>query len=156
MSVLVAYYSRTGHTRQVAEAIAKALQCDIEEILDTVNRAGPIGFLMAGRSAMSGGLTKLKPIRKDPASYDLVVIGTPVWAGHMSTPVRTYIAENKDKIKNAAFFVTEGSSGDEATLKEMEELSDKKAAATLVVMASDRTKGHVTDKVKAFTDKLKA
>ncbi len=156
MRVLVVYYSRTGHTKQVAGEIVKALQCDSEEILDTVNRRGPIGFLLSGRSAGSGGLTKLKPIQKDPAGYDLVVIGTPIWARHVSTPVRTYLAENKDKLKKVAFFVTEGSSGDEATFKEMEELSGKKPAAMLVVTAADRQKGDVAGKVKAFVDAIKA
>jgi flavodoxin len=156
MHVLVAYYSRTGHTKQVAEEIAKELKCDADEILDTVNRAGPIGFLMAGRQASTTTLTKLQPIRKDPANYDLVIVGTPVWARHVSTPVRTYIVENKDKLKKVAFFVTEGDKGDEQTIKEMEELSGKKAAGTLVVKVVDIKTGDYREMVKKFVQGLSA
>jgi flavodoxin len=156
MHVLVAYYSRTGHTKQVAAEIEKELRCDTDEIIDTVNRAGPIGFLMAGRQASTTTLTKLQPIRKDPANYDLVIVGTPVWASHVSTPARTYISENKDKFKKVAFFVTEGSSGDEATIKEMEELSGKKAARTLVVKVVDMKTGDYREMVKKFVQGLSA
>jgi len=48
---LVAFHSRTGNTRKVAEAMSNILESDIEEILDTKNRAGIFGFLMAGMDA---------------------------------------------------------------------------------------------------------
>lgn len=154
MQALVVYYSRTGNTRLVAGEIVKELKCDSEEILDTVNRAGPVGWLQSGRQAMSKELTKLQPIQKDPANYDLVIIGTPVWAANVSTPVRTYIAENKDKLKKVAFFITEGSKGEENTIKEMEALSGKKAAATLVVTVKEIKIGDYTEKLKRFVQSL--
>jgi len=52
MRALVVYYSRTGHTKKVGDGIAKELQCDSEELIDTVNRSGPIGWLNSGRQAM--------------------------------------------------------------------------------------------------------
>ena len=156
MQVLVVYYSRGGNTRKVAEDLSKELKCDIEEIQDTVNRSGPIGWLNSGRQASTKALTKLQPIKNDPSKYDLVIIGTPVWAAHVSTPVRTYISDNKDKLKKVAFLVTEGSSGDVATINDMEELSGKKAAGTLVVKVAEIKKGDYSDKVKKFAEAIKA
>jgi flavodoxin len=43
MKTLVVYYSRTGTTRKVAEAIAGILRCDIEEVVDTKKRSGILG-----------------------------------------------------------------------------------------------------------------
>lgn len=156
MQALVVYYSRGGNTRKVAEELSKELKCDIEEIQDTVNRSGPIGWLNSGRQASTKALTKLQPIKNDPAKYDLVIIGTPVWAAHVSTPVRTYITDNKDKLKKVAFLVTEGSRGDDTTVKDMEEISGKKAAGTLVVKVAEIKKGEYADKVKKFADSIKA
>lgn len=156
MQTLVVYYSRDGHTRKVAEELSKELRCDIEEIRDTVNRSGPIGWLNSGRQASTKALTKLQPIKNDPAKYDLVIIGTPVWAGHVSTPVRTYLSDNKDKLKKVAFLITEGSRGDETTIKDMEELSGKKAAGAIVVKVAEIKKGEYSDKVKKFADSIKA
>lgn len=156
MQALVVYYSRGGNTKKVAEELSKELKCDIEEIQDTVNRSGPIGWLNSGRQASSKALTKLQPIKNDPAKYDLVIIGTPVWAGHVSTPVRTYITDNKVKLKKVAFLITEGSSGDESTIKDMEELSGKNTACTLVVKVAEIKKGEYSDKVKKFAEGLSA
>ena len=143
MQALVVYYSRGGNTRKVAEELSKELQCDVEEILDTTNRSGPIGWLKSGRQASTKALTKLQPIKNDPWKYDLVIIGTPVWASHVSTPVRTYIADHKDKLKKVAFLVTEGNGGDEATVKEMEALSGKTSSGTLVVKDLRSGKGNI-------------
>jgi flavodoxin len=156
MQALVVYYSRTGHTRKVGEELARDLGCDAEEILDTANRAGPVGWLMSGREGSGRKLATLKPIKKDPASYDIVVIGTPVWAANMSSPVRTYITENKAKFRNVAFFCTEGSTGSEKTFAEMEEVTGKKPKATLTITTADLRSGSDANKVKQFAGDIKA
>ena len=155
MRALVVYYSRTGYTKKVAEELAKAMQCDAEEIIDTVNRKGPIGFMNSGRQAGNKSLTKLQPIAKDPSQYDLVIVGTPVWARHVSTPVRTYLAENKDRLKNVAWFCTEGSTGSEATFADMEEVAGKKPKATLTIVTADMKSGSYAEKAKQFAGSLK-
>jgi flavodoxin len=155
MQALVVYYSRSGNTKKVGDEIAGELKCDSEELLDTVNRSGPIGWLNSGRQASGKQLTKLKPIQKDPAKYDLVIIGTPVWARNVSTPVRTYLAENKDKLKNVAFFCTEGNTGDDVTFNNMEEACGKKPLGTLVVKVKDITTGSFADMAKKFAGEIK-
>jgi flavodoxin len=156
MQVLVVYYSRTGHTKKIGDDIAKELGCDTEEIIDTVNRSGPIGWLNSGRQAMNKELTRLKPIQKDPAGYDLVIVGTPIWSFDVSVPVRTYLTENKDKLKKVAFFCTEGNRGDDTAFKTMGELCDKKPAGTLAVMVKDISEGNYGDMVKKFVEVIKA
>ena len=96
--ILVVYYSRTGTTKTVAEAIRDALGCEIDEIEDTKGRSGLIGWLMAGKDAGSGSLTKISGVDEEPSQYDVVVMGSPTWNGHMSTPIRTYITDNKDRL----------------------------------------------------------
>ena len=73
-SPLVVYYSRTGNTRKLAKIIAEKLKADIEEIEDSTSRSGPLGWLRAGRDAGLKSLTKLKPLKKDPSNYDMVII----------------------------------------------------------------------------------
>jgi len=48
MKILVVFYSRTGATRTVAQKIADLVKGDLEEIKDTRNRAGILGFLRSG------------------------------------------------------------------------------------------------------------
>ncbi len=156
MQALVVYFSRTGHTKKIGDEIAKALPGDVEEIVDTENRAGPIGWLKSGREASGKKLAKIQPVKKDPANYDIVVIGTPIWASNMSSPVRTYLTENKAKFKNVAFFCTEGSKGAETAFAEMGEIAGKKPKATLTIAMADLKSGSDADKVKKFAGEIKA
>ena len=57
MKPLVVFYSRTGTTKKVGEALADLLQCDSEELIDTKKRKGPLGFLRSGRDATRNKLT---------------------------------------------------------------------------------------------------
>lgn len=156
MRTLVVYFSRTGNTRTVGNEIARELSCDVEEIIDTVNRAGPLGYINSGRQATMKELTKLQPLKKDPSQYELVVIGTPVWAATMSTPVRTFLVENKDKLKKVAFFATLGGVGADGTFNGMEELAGKKPEATFTVNTVDLKKGAYGDGLRKFVGSLRS
>ncbi|MGM5482771.1 MAG: flavodoxin family protein [Nanobdellota archaeon] len=123
MKVLVVWYSRTGITRKAGQAITKKLNADCEEIYDAVDRSGVSGSLKSGKDAIQKKTTSLKPLKKNPEDYDIVVIGTPVWAFTMCPAIRTYLKRFKGKIASAAFFCSMNSSGDKKTLQHMREIS---------------------------------
>jgi flavodoxin len=155
MKALIVYYSRTGITRTVAGLIAKEMKCAVEEIVDEKKRKGAIGYILSGREAMMKSLTTIMKPRYDPSKYDVVIIGTPVWAYKMSCAVRTYLTQNKGKIKKAAFFCTYGGSGEEATYKDMEELVGA-PVATLGLktreVLSDDLSGKIADFARNFKE----
>ena len=125
MKILVAYYSRTDKTRKVAEYIKKELGADIEEIVPVKGYGGKVGYARGCVDAPRGKTPEIKPTKYNPSDYDLVIIGTPVWCFTMASPVLTYIRENKDRFKEVAHFATAGSTGMDATLKDMESETKK-------------------------------
>ena len=151
---LVVYYSRTGMTRKVGEKIAAALQCDMEELIDTRNRSGAWGWLRGGGDATRSKQTAIRKIEKEPGVYDLVIIGTPVWAFTMTPAVRTYITEHWQCLKEVAFFCTMGGSGDARTFRKMEKLCGKKPAALLALKEQEVKAGAFDDRIKAFAAEL--
>lgn len=153
--ILVVYYSRTETTKKVAVKLGEKLGADLEEIRDIVDRKGVKGYLISGRDATLRKLTTLEKSEKNPADYDLVIIGTPIWSWNMSVPVRTYITENKDKFKEVAFFCTMGGSGDERAFGEMSEIIGKKPLATLTFKTVEVVKGLTEEKINEFVGKLK-
>ena len=155
MKALLVFYSRTGHTRTIAEELSKELQCDTDEIIDTVKRSGPGGYLTSGKQATKRELTKIEPAKKDPSQYDIVIIGTPVWALTMSTPVRTYLTENKGKLGKVAFFLTFSGFGAESTFHDLEDLCGKNATGTLAVNSTSIKEGTYRDGVKQFSGIIK-
>jgi len=110
MKILVAYYTRDGHTRQVAQRIAESFGADLDEVVDTKKRNSILGFLIAGYDATRGKTTEIL-FEKDPADYDLVIVGTPIWNGRVTPAIRTYLLTNREKIKKAAFFATYAAGG---------------------------------------------
>jgi flavodoxin len=155
MKILIAFYSRTGTTKKIAEAIASKKGADVEIIIDTVERGGAMGFLRSGRDAMKKKLTKLGPLKFEPDQYDLVIIGTPIWGWNMSVPVRTYVTEQKNKFKNVAFFCTMGGSGDETAFSEMENIIGKKPIVTLAIKTKDVATNNYSGSLEEFISKIR-
>ena len=120
MKVLVAYYSRTQTTEKVAELIKEGFHADIEQIKPVKGYGGPVGYARGGFESAREKTPKIEKTLNNPSDYDLTIIGTPVWAFTMASPILTYLRENKDKFNNVAFFTTAGSSGMESTLENME------------------------------------
>jgi flavodoxin len=154
MKSLVVFYSRTGTTKQIGEALAQLLGCDSEELVDTKKRSGPLGWLSAGRDATQKKLTTLAEIKHDPALYDLVILGTPVWAGTVSSAIRTYISANKSKFKRVAFFYTQGGTKHKQLFDEMEALCEQRPVDTLAVSQKEVKKGAYQDKLSQFAYRL--
>jgi len=157
---LVVFYSRTGITRKVANAIASALECELEELIDKTNRQGVKGYLAGGRDALKKSLTEIEAIKKNITDYEMIIIGTPVWAGMPAPAVRTFLSQNKDKIKKVAFFCTMGGSGNQKTIDELNKILGTQAsqatatATALTVLTREVVKDLHIDKVKEFARQL--
>ena len=154
MKKLIVFYSRTGTTKKIAELLEKKTGADLEEVQDTTSRSGAKGYLLSGRDATMRRLTKLESCAYDPADYDLVIIGTPIWSWNLSTPIRTYLEENKTKIKQVAFFCTMGGSGGERAARELEKIIGKKAQSFLALKTLEVVKADYGNKLEEFVAQL--
>jgi flavodoxin len=153
--ILVVYYSRTGTTKQVALTLAQVLGCDQEEIISIKNRQGFWGYLISGKEATLKQLAQIKPIVKNSAAYDLVIIGTPIWSFNVSSPVRTYLKNNQAHFKKVAFFCTMGGSDNGRTFKEMEKVIGMAPEARLSLITKEVANNQYAEKVKKFIVELK-
>jgi flavodoxin len=125
MKILVVYYSRTGRTRKIANQIKKRVNSKIDEIIDTKNRNGVLGWLSAGRDAGSKNRTEIKGLNHNPKDFDVVVIGSPTWNGTVSAPIRTYININRNDLRSVAFYSTGDADEDDALNEIKKLLGDK-------------------------------
>ncbi len=154
MNALVAFYSRTGNTKKVAEKLTMLANCDAEEIRDTKSRKGVLGWLSAGKTATRKELTTLERTSFDPAAYDVVVIGTPMWNHTVSTPIRTYLTQYKDSFRKVAFFCTHQHT-DDSPFEEMAAVCGKTPVATLLVHSKKDFEGDQYIKMaEEFVDKI--
>lgn len=113
MKILCVYYSRTGSTEKLMEEIAQELDCEIVKLTDGVDRSGVLGWLRSGMQAMARHVPQVeKPETKLPlGEYDLVILGTPVWAGRCSAPARSFLIQFGEELKDVAYVITRASDG---------------------------------------------
>lgn len=132
---LVAYYSMTGHTRQLAEEIRSRLGpgTDIEIIREPRERRGALGLLGAMVHAVARSAPALMPARFPPGAHDLLVLGGPIWVGRMAAPVRTYARSHGASAPRIALFCTQGGHGAATAFSEMERICGRTAVAALAV-----------------------
>jgi flavodoxin len=152
---LVVYYTRTGTAKFVAETIAAELGSDIEEIVDLKKRGGKLGYISAGRDSMSEKLTKIAPAKRVPADYDLIVIGTPIWAWRPTPAIRTYVKLNELSGKKVALFFTMDSNLKQAVEKTKALLPNVKFVGELALPKALENKEDTAKKIAQWCSAIK-
>jgi flavodoxin len=138
MDTLIVFYSRTGTTRGTARRLAASIGCDMEEIVESRSRRGVGGYVRSCIEAIRRRPSRwLTRTHRDPTSYDLVIIGTPVWAWSVSSPVRAWLMAHKDALPDLAFFCTCGGAGADRAFAQMRQLVGKPPKACMVLTAPD-------------------
>lgn len=108
---LIVFFSLTGNAEFIAETVAAKFRPGIKTELMDLNpekRCKKIGF----SSILRGGaevVFKCKPrinlSDADPGKYDLIIIGTPVWAGTFTPALRSFFSKVKLQGKKIALFI---------------------------------------------------
>jgi flavodoxin len=147
---LIVYYSRTGFTRRIAEEIRARCGGHVEAIEEVRSRLGIFGYLRSAREAIRKATIEIQPGKLRPGDFDLVILGTPVWAGHVSSPMRAYLTAHKGEFKQVALFCTLGGSGASNVLAEMAALCEHQPVATLAVTDADIKRGRYGSALTEF------
>ncbi len=148
MKALVVSYSNSGTTSIVAQRIAEGLGADIDVIEEikptprlvvggkTTSGAGG-AMARAALAALLGMATAIRPANREPSSYELVVIGSPVWVGSVTPAVRAYLKRHRRALPRVAFFCTAGDPTRGRALKQMKKLARQEPVATMAIKADD-------------------
>ena len=92
--VLVAYFSHSGNTREMARQIAEATNGDLFEIVPQSAYPAQYDAVMAQakREIGRGYRPALKGRLPDIGAYDVIFVGSPCWWGTVAPPVATFLA----------------------------------------------------------------
>lgn len=153
--ILVLYYSRTGLTRTIARQIANACGADLESIEDAGERSPARGYMRSAVEAALHVATPIRPARRVPSDYDVVVIGTPIWFRNVPGPVRSYLRRQRRQFRRVAFFCSHRGAGPAKVLRDLESLCGRPAVATLAVAGTEIAGQPYRDRLSEFTDALK-
>lgn len=112
-SVLIAYFSWSGNTKQLADMIQKEVGGDMFEIkpetpyTDNINELSGIALQEQRENARP----ELRNHIDDMSKYDIIFIGYPNWWSDMPMPVFTFLEEYDFSGKTIIPFSTYGESG---------------------------------------------
>ncbi len=132
-SCLVVCYSRSGLTARLGREIAASCGADFELIREARGRAGPLGFLRSVWESVRRQQPAILAAENRPADYALVILGAPVWAGQVASPMRSYILQHCQDFNRVALFCTMGGRGGDSALAEMAALCGKPPMAQVAV-----------------------
>ena len=131
MKSIIVYYSYSGNTRKVALVLAEYLREKTEvEIIDLKPQDESCSFLGQCRRAFFKQRAKIETANVDLSHYDLICLGSPVWAFAPAPAMNTYLdrcfgLENKKLV----LFTTYGSGvGNERCLNYMQDSLTRKGA----------------------------
>ena len=110
MKRLIVYYSLSGNTEEAARKIAAGLGADLLRL--ETEKAMPKSF--AAQIIVGGGqvamhyIPKLRPLEKDIAEYDEIVLGSPIWNSKGVPAVNAFLKDESAAAKVTALFFLSG------------------------------------------------
>ncbi|MFH1201497.1 MAG: flavodoxin [Candidatus Omnitrophota bacterium] len=131
MRAIIIYYSYSGNTKKVAEVLAEYLKQKGEvEIIGLEAQDESNNFFAQCRRAFWHKRASIAPIQNDLSGYDLICLGTPVWAFGPSPAMNAYLEQCFGLVgKDIILFTTYGSgTGNNRCLNYMQEALSKKGA----------------------------
>ncbi len=155
MKTAVVYYSRTHTTEDIAKDIDLELDADVLQVKSSLYPLGFTGYVRAIFHALNESMQPIETDHWDLTQYDLVIVGSPVWGAHMSSPIRSFLMQYASQIKDVAYYVTCGGSGADAAIAKMIELGQKRPVATMKITSADITDETFERKISAFTEEIR-
>ena len=150
MNALVVCYSWTGNTARIGKAIASGLGCDMEEIREARPRSGRLGRIRCGLDSLLQRKPRLKPMASQLLTYDLVILGCPVWSRKMASPMRSFVDANRGRFRRTATFCTEAGVGGELALETVSRACGASTLARLVIDQQQLATGDWREAVDDF------
>ena len=107
MKTAVVYYSLDGNCAYTAKLIGKILKADIinVQLTDEKKRNGIAKMFWGVMQVMSGKLPVIKPVNFDAEIYDLIILGTPVWASSPAPAMKAFLSQTKISGKKIALYM---------------------------------------------------
>jgi flavodoxin len=138
MSRCIIFHSYSGKTRGVARKVRAACGGDLIEVKPRKKYNALTVYPLGGYRAMKGRKDPINMEKIDVAGYDMLVIGTPVWAWKPTPVINAAIAALKDcKGKKAVIYATCGGDAGE-TIGIMRKALEKKGVKVVGEMVFDK------------------
>ncbi len=145
-NVLVAYFTRSGNTRVIAEQLQRDLRADIFEIQPA--NAYPADYEQTVEQARLERDRGFEPALKgrvaNIAGYDTVFLGFPIWGETAPPPIRSFLRTHDLAGKTVRPFITHGGYGPGDSLSVLKSHAPRAQILPPFVMEADQERRTMT------------
>ena len=156
MKALIVYYTMTGNTGRVAKTIKKIFNFHVWEagIRRIKSKAG---FLKTYINTLLSKHTNIGYGRCNLHEYDIIFLGTPVWAGKPNSAIITFVDNLPDCTGKKFVFFSTSILGGNKSVKILEKKILEKNGSILSVYSfrSRKLKKDIQGQVQTFLDNIK-
>ena len=106
MKKAVVFYSLSGNTQAAAKEIAEGIGADLIELklVKPFPTEKSKQLALGGMQAMFGKKPAIQELSKNIKEYDVLILGTPIWAGTIAAPVHSFLNKYQVLDKIVAVF----------------------------------------------------
>lgn len=110
MKKSVVFYSLSGNTQAAAKEIAEGIGADLIELklVKPFPTEKSKQLALGGMQAMFGMKPAIQELSKNIKEYDILILGTPIWAGTIAAPVHSFLNKYQVLDKIVAVFTFSG------------------------------------------------
>lgn len=114
MKAIIIYYSLDGNVKLLSETMAQELGADILplKLKKEIKNDSFMKYFWGGKQVVMKETPELEKVDLNLDNYDLIILGTPVWAGSYAPALRSFLEQvNLSGRKVALFCSHEGGIG---------------------------------------------
>ena len=139
--ILIAYYSHSGNTEEIANKIRELVGGDIFRIVpvEKYPRSYQEVLKVSKVEIANGVKPALEGVVDDMEQYDTIFIGSPNWYSTIAPPVATFVSEYDFSGKTVIPFVTHGGGGVAHCITDIKKLIANTSMLEGFVISGSRT-----------------
>lgn len=149
MKDVVFYFSATGKNKLIALAMKDFIDCDIVEISDRNRR----NFFRDSFYSIIRRIVNVNPENFDFSPYERIFLVTPVWAGNLPFPTRSFLVKYKEYLKDKKIILLSSSGFGEKNKSIAGKVSDilgKNVDKYLLLKENDVVQGSFRNNLENF------
>jgi flavodoxin len=114
--ILIVYYSLTGNTKFIAETLKTEMNADILSLkpIKELKAESGMRYFWGGFQTCMKRKPKLESYAVRLEQYDLIILGTPVWAWRYSPPIYSFITNHDLSDKKVVLWMCYAGDGKKA------------------------------------------
>jgi hypothetical protein len=152
--VLVVYYTYSGNARRLAQRLCSMQGWTLSEVLERQPaRRG------TWRYVLESLLRRQPPIRYDgpaPEDFDTVVLVAPIWAYQLASPMRSFVTQYRERLREVAVISTMGERGAPNAVAEIGRRLGRSPSLSTAFLAGEVQDGSCAGRLQAFGDAVRA